>query len=333
MTRPLLQPGILAPDFRLPAAAGGEVALADLRGRPLALIFFPGVADGELAGGLARFGERAAAFGEQNAALVGISDAPVERLAALASAAELAFPLLSDARPPRAVAARYGAVSAEGQVTPAVFMADADGLIRRVYDPQTYPDLPNAAMVVRALMKLAETPKPAPVTEADWRSGPAGAPVVLVAYSDYECRHCQQLHTVLHAVLPAFGGRVAMVHRNLPIRHSHPLAQGAAEAAEAAGAQGRFWEMHDRLFDAGGRLQREDLLAYAGELGLDLARFSAELDGRTHQEAVNESLKAAVRGKIKLPPTVFINGILWEGPHTAQALSARVAALLACAEG
>lgn len=119
-----------------------------------------------------------------------------------------------------------------------------------------------------------------------------------------------------------------MIHRHLPLRHTHPLAQLAAEAAEAAGAQGRFWAMHDRLFAAGDALTREHLLRYAAELGLDLARFTVELDNHVHEPAVAEDFKRAVAGGIKLPPALFINGVLYEGAATGQALRERIETLL-----
>ncbi|MCX6033146.1 MAG: DsbA family protein [Chloroflexi bacterium] len=116
-----------------------------------------------------------------------------------------------------------------------------------------------------------------------------------------------------------------MVRRHLPLRATHPLAQ---LAAEAAGAQGRFGAMHDRLFAAQGALEREQLIAHAGEIGLNVAQFTADLDGRHHQEVVNEDFKRAVAAGIKLPPMLFVNGVLYEGLRTRQELAARMRSLL-----
>jgi protein-disulfide isomerase len=167
------------------------------------------------------------------------------------------------------------------------------------------------------------------LSDQDWCLGPAGAPVTLIEYSDYQCERCQTLHAALEAVLHDLGDCLRLAHRHLPLRATHPLAQQAAEAAEAAGAQGRFWDMHHRLFAAQGALERGQLIAYAAELGLDVARFTAELDGRVHQEAVNEDFRRAVAGDIKLPPSLFINGVLYEGARTAAELRARIEAVLA----
>jgi predicted DsbA family dithiol-disulfide isomerase len=86
--------------------------------------------------------------------------------------------------------------------------------------------------------------------------------------------------------------------------------------------------MHERLCAAGDDLTRDHLIAYAAGLGLDVARFTADLDGHVHEQAVNEDFKRAVAGGVKLPPTLFINGVLFEGPRTEQGLRARINALL-----
>jgi len=294
-------------------------------GQRLVLIFFPPGPSPTLASGLARFGEQHSALTDQGGAAVGISTAATDALADLAIALGLPFPLLSD--PDRQAAAAFGALGDEGEVLPTVYVLDEDGVVRAAFDSERYPSLPNPAAVTRALRKLNDAPRPVPVSDDDWRLGPADADAVLIEYSDYQCGHCRALHTALEIVLAEFGSRLLLVHRHLPLRATHPLAQLAAEAAEAAGAQGRFWEMHHRLFAAEGALEREQLIAYAAELGLDVPRFTAELDGRVYQEAVNEDFKRAVAGGIKLPPTLFINGVLYEGPRSAAHLVEHIAGL------
>jgi protein-disulfide isomerase len=88
------------------------------------------------------------------------------------------------------------------------------------------------------------------------------------------------VYRLLKEVVPVYGDKLLWIHRHLPLRHSHPLAQGAAEAAEAAGAQGKFWDMHDRLFEAEGALEREQLITYAQDVGLEVDRFTHDLDNR-----------------------------------------------------
>lgn len=327
----ILQPGIQAPEFALPAASRDDLfSLREHLGQNLVLVFFPSVHSNALTEQLASFQAKLPSFEEQNATVIGISDAMPDALKGLSETYGIEFPLLSDADPPGATASRYGVSAGDQVVLPAVFVSDDRGLLRRVYEPTKYPDLPNPAMVVRALKKLADVPRPVPVSADDWQQGPTEARVALIEYADYQCNPCRQAYRLLRKIVPSYGDQILWIHRHLPLRHSHPLAQGAAEAAEAAGAQGKFWEMHDRLFEAEGALEREQLVEYARELGLDVERFKDDLDSQRYRDAVNQDFKAAVRNKIKLPPALFINGIPLDGPRTEDAIHARIDALLAC---
>ena len=217
---------------------------------------------------------------------------------------------------------------ARAQIRPTAVLIDEEGRIRAVYDAARYPNLPGPQALARGLRKLNDVPRPAPVTGEDWRVGPLDAPVTLIEYSDYQCHHCAETAAVLKELTALYGERLLLVHRHFPLRQAHPLAQKAAEAAEAAGAQGKFWEMHHRLFAVGGALEREHLAAYASEIGLDTRRFLEELEGGRYEEAVNEDFRSAAASGVRLPPTLFVNGILFEGPRTMQALRARVDSLL-----
>lgn len=328
MSNPL-QPGIKAPNFTLPAAnLEGDASLEGHQGQNVILVFFPSSMEEGLVEQLAKFQVKAADFEGQGASAIGISDASLDDLKRLSTERGIAFPIVTDSNPPGATASEYGVLSQDGAVLPTVFVADDEGLIRRVYEAAKYPNLPNPAMVVRALKKLADVPRPLPVTPDDWQLGPPDAPVVVIEYADYQCEPCREAYRLLRQIVPAYGDKILWIHRHLPLRHSHPLAQGAAEAAEAAGAQGRFWEMHDRLFEAEGALEREQLIDYARELGLDVQRFTEDLDSCCYRDAVNQDFKAAVRNKIKLPPVLFMNGIPLDGPRTQEAIRARIEALL-----
>jgi protein-disulfide isomerase len=117
-----------------------------------------------------------------------------------------------------------------------------------------------------------------PVTDdRDHIHGPADAAVTLVEYGDYECPYCGAAHPIIKEVQARMGERLRFVFRNFPIATSHPHAEQAAEAAEAAAAQGRFWEMHDLLFENQKRLREKDLRAYAETLELDIESFENEL--------------------------------------------------------
>jgi peroxiredoxin len=325
----VLQPGVQAPLFKLPDATSGHiVSLETYQGQTVVLIFFP-PPDDELLGQLTSFQTKLSDFEGLGAVLVAICDAAAEALGHLAEEKGIQFPLGCDVNPAQAVSASFGAISAEGNIAPRVLVIDGDGLIRRVYEAAHYPSLPNPMMVLRAIRKLAGALKPTPITQDDWQVGPADAPVVVIEYADYECRPCGEAYRVLKQVVPLYGDEILWVHRHLPLRHSHPLAQQAAEAAEAAGAQGKFWDMHDRLFEARGALERDQLVEYAREIGLDVAKFRQDLEQERFKDAVNEDFKLAVRNKIKLPPVLFINGILVEGPRTKESISARIDELLA----
>jgi protein-disulfide isomerase len=110
------------------------------------------------------------------------------------------------------------------------------------------------------------------------------------------------------------------VFRNFPITTSHPHAEAAAEAAEAAGVQGRFWEMHDRLFENQRRLSGEDLRAHAEALRLDLERFDDELAQHVHADRVREDFMSGVRSGVNGTPTFFINGMRHDGPFAYETL-------------
>ena len=113
--------------------------------------------------------------------------------------------------------------------------------------------------------------------DRDHVQGSPDAAVTLVQYGDYECPYCGEAYPIVKGVQAQMGERLRFVFRNFPISTSHPHAERAAEAAEAASAQGRFWEMHDTLYEHQKRLRDEDLRAYAEQLELDLDRFDKEM--------------------------------------------------------
>jgi protein-disulfide isomerase len=156
----------------------------------------------------------------------------------------------------------------------------------------------------------------------DWSKGPPHAPNALLEYGDFECPFCGQAHWQLKRLEQAIGDQLLFVFRHFPLTQMHPHAQLAAEAAEAAGAQGRFWEMHDTLFENQDRLEADDLLTYAGELKLDLPRFVEDLQTHRHAPKVRRDFLQGVRSGVNGTPTFFINGQRYNGPHTYEALLA-----------
>ncbi|MBV9788891.1 MAG: thioredoxin domain-containing protein [Chloroflexi bacterium] len=153
-----------------------------------------------------------------------------------------------------------------------------------------------------------------PIGDEDWSSGPTDAPVQIVEYVDFECPHCREAHEQLDAIRAEFPD-FRLVVRHFPITSIHPHAQPAAEAAEAAGAQGKFWEMHDLLFEHQDRLDPDDLHGYAQQLGLDVERFDRELSERTYESRVKQSFRNGIGDGVNGTPTIFINGVRYDGPR------------------
>jgi protein-disulfide isomerase len=152
-----------------------------------------------------------------------------------------------------------------------------------------------------------------PLGERDHRRGGARAQVTLVEYGDYQCPYCGELEPTLEAVRRFFGERLRFGYRHFPLAEVHEFALAAAEAAEAAGAQGRFWEMHETLYRNQGALDRPQLSVYADWLGLDVERFDRELDGHTHLERVRADVLSGARSGVNGTPSLFIAGRRYDG--------------------
>jgi protein-disulfide isomerase len=148
-----------------------------------------------------------------------------------------------------------------------------------------------------------------PVTEdRDHIRGPADAAVTLVQYGDYECPYCGAAYPIIKEVQARMGERLRFVFRNFPITTSHPHAEQAAEAAEAAASQEKFWQMHDLLYENQRRLRDQDLHAYAEQLELNIELFDKELTEHVHAERVHEDFLSGVRSGVNGTPTFYING-------------------------
>ena len=159
--------------------------------------------------------------------------------------------------------------------------------------------------------------------ERDHLRGPREAPVTVVEYGDFECPYCGQAEPVVRELLRNFVD-VRYVWRHLPLTDVHAHAQMAAEAAEAATAQGAFWEMHDLLLENQDALEPNDLIAYAGQLGLDVERFEADLREHSGASRVAEDVEGADLSGVSGTPTFFINGRRHPGAYDIASLSAAV---------
>jgi protein-disulfide isomerase len=147
-----------------------------------------------------------------------------------------------------------------------------------------------------------------PVSERDHTRGPASAPVTLVMYGDYQCPYTARANRFVAELREEMGERLRLVFRHFPLSDVHPDAERAAEAAEAAAAQGQFWEMHDMLFEKQASLRERDLVRYAAALGLDRDQFSQALARHASAERVEEDAQSGRESGVHGTPTFFING-------------------------
>jgi protein-disulfide isomerase len=159
-----------------------------------------------------------------------------------------------------------------------------------------------------------------PVSERDHARGSATAPVTLLMYGAYECPHCVEANNIVKEIESRLGERLRFVFRHFPRTNVHPHAEAAAEVAEAAGDQGKFWEMHDALFAHFNHLDGEHLMLYARELELDMERFEQAINHRSFAARVLEDFKSGEECGVRATPTFFINGMRHRGAWDIDAL-------------
>jgi protein-disulfide isomerase len=163
-----------------------------------------------------------------------------------------------------------------------------------------------------------------PVNERDHIRGSPDAPVIMVEYADFECPYCGLAYPAVKKLENEVGDILAVVFRHFPLATVHPHAELAAEAAEAAGAQGRFWEMHDVLFENQDALAPGDLMEYAAALALDERRFAQDLSEHRHAPKVRDDFMSGVRSGVNGTPTFFVNGVRHQGAYDAASLLASI---------
>ena len=158
----------------------------------------------------------------------------------------------------------------------------------------------------------------------DHLRGTRDAGLVVVEYGDFQCPYCGRARPVLAALQERHEGRIALVYRHLPLEHLHPLAGLAAEAAEAAAAQGQFWAMHDALFEHQRQLNAATLPLLAQEIGLDVERFRQEVENRRYRDKVRAHAEDAARVGATGTPAFFINGERYRGESDQESLTQAV---------
>jgi protein-disulfide isomerase len=161
-----------------------------------------------------------------------------------------------------------------------------------------------------------------PVSDADHSTGPPTAPITIVEYGDYECPDCLNAVPIIRDVRRTLGDRLRFVFRHFPQSSIHPHASAAAEAAEAAAEQGKFWEMHDALFRHQKELADLDLAHLALRLGLEIYRFETSRASEKHQRRIRADHDSGERSGVTKTPTFFINGTRYDGPIEAGAIVA-----------
>jgi formate-nitrite transporter family protein len=150
-----------------------------------------------------------------------------------------------------------------------------------------------------------------PVNDRDHTLGPPDATVIVVNYGDYQCPDCRESHKQVQRLIDKLQSKVRFVYRHFPLINVHPEALRAAEAAEAAGAQGKFWEMHRLLYTSPNKLKDRDLRAHAKAIGLDVAKFDREMADSTYASQILKDYYNAITYGVTGTPTTFINGELY----------------------
>ena len=168
-----------------------------------------------------------------------------------------------------------------------------------------------------------------PVSSKDHVQGDEHAPAVLVEYGDYQCPHCGHAYPIVKRVQKHFGKRLGFVFRNFPLNEIHPNAEAAAESAEFAGANGKFWEMHDGIFENQGSLSLPMLVELAKELGLPETDLGAALTSREFASRVKSDFIGGARSGVNGTPTFFINGERFDGPPDFEDIVAAIDEVLA----
>jgi len=175
------------------------------------------------------------------------------------------------------------------------------------------------------------------ISDTDWVYGDRQAKVVLLEYSDFQCPACATYHPMVKQLEQEFGQQIAVVYRHFPLSTIHPNARAAAESAEAAGLQGYFWQMHDKLFEnqsdwSASPNPRNQFIQYASDLGLDIEKFESDLSSSAVSQAVRDDIVSANQVGINATPTFFLNGVSITNPRSYDAFKNLVSEALLGAE-
>lgn len=162
------------------------------------------------------------------------------------------------------------------------------------------------------------------ISEYEWILGDVNAPVTILEYGDFECPYCRAARPVLRQLVDRNEGQVRLIYRHFPITSLHPHAELAAEASEAAGSQDLFWEMHDMIFTHQNALEFDNLVSYAEAVGADATRFADELARHMYLEEVRRDFEKGIIDGVNGTPTLFINGVRYDGPREYNLMQAAI---------
>ena len=315
-----LGPGTRAPAFSLAASSrdgagrGEWFSERDYRGRPLILAFYPADWSPVCSDQMTLYNAVLPELERYGAALLGVSVDGAFCHQAFARDRQLRFSLLSDFEPKGRMAMDYGVYrAADGTAERALFVIDADGVIRWSYLSPINVN-PGADGILRALESLTGVDAVPPVEALDLE------PVDLVEYGDYECPYCRKASPIVRRLQERLGRRLRFEFRNFPLSQIHPYAKHAAEAAvsvRAHAGEEAFWRMHDAIFahrqDGPDSLDDAHLARYAEEAGADGAQVRSDLDTGKFEEVVQVEFMGGVRSGVNATPTFFIDGERFDG--------------------
>lgn len=165
-------------------------------------------------------------------------------------------------------------------------------------------------------------------SDRDHIQGPTSAVATLIEYGDYECSYCGQAYPIIKEIQRRLGNNLRFVFRNFPLTEIHLHAQHAAEAAEAAAAQNKFWEMHDHLYEHQQALADEHLNKYAAIVGLDFARFKNDMSTHAHAGRIREDFLSGIHSGVNGTPTFYINGIRYNDSWDLDTLLGRLRSVI-----
>lgn len=165
------------------------------------------------------------------------------------------------------------------------------------------------------------SPLRSPVSDQDHVRGELSAPVILVEYGDFECPYCAEAYRVVKALERHFGNRLCVVFRHFPLTQSHPHAEHAAEAAEAAASEGRFWPMHDALFEHHAALDDADIIGYAESVGVSGHTIVEAWETRRFASRIRQDFLGGVRSGVNGTPSFFINAAKYEGQYDVPSMT------------